>query len=56
MAKANKETTVKAANEKAKAARKEDLAKLVVQEAMKVTSGEQHSVQQMMAYCRQMKK
>lgn len=53
---ANKETTVKAADAKAAEARQGDLEKLIVAEAMKVTEGKQHSVQQMMAYCRKLQK
>lgn len=56
MPKENKETPVKVADEKANAAQKGDLQKLVLQEAMKITEGKEHSVQQMMAYCRQLKK
>lgn len=50
-----KETTVKQANETAAKARKEDLKNLIIEEAMRLTSGKQHSVQQLMAYCRQLK-
>jgi len=55
MGKSNKETTVKEADTKASAVNRGDLEKLIVAEAMKITSGEQHSVQQMMAYCRKLK-
>lgn len=53
---ANKETTVKQANAKAAEARQSDLERLVVAEAMAITEGKQHSVQQLMAYCRKLKK
>jgi len=53
----NKETTVKVADKKASEVKsKDDLEKLILAEAMKITKGEQHSVQQMMAYCRRLKK
>jgi len=52
-----KETTVKDADKKAGDVKsKADLEKLVLAEAMKITDGTEHSVQQMMAYCRQLKK
>lgn len=55
-AKDNKETTVKTADEKAAAANKTDLEKLVLAECMALTEGKTHSVQQLMAYCRRLKK
>ncbi len=55
--KSNKETTVKAADAKAAAVKnKADLEKLVMEEAHALTDGKTHSVQQLMAYCRQLKK
>lgn len=49
--------TVAAANEAAqKVQQAEELLKLVLAEAMKITDGTQNSVQQLMAYCRQLKK
>jgi len=52
-----KETTVKAADQKAALVKaKADLEELILAEAMALTDGKQHSVQQMMAYCRQLKK
>lgn len=57
MSKSNKETTVKDATKKAAEVKggKSELEKLILAEAMKITEGKQHSVQQMMAYCRQLK-
>lgn len=54
--KPNKETTVSAAEKKAAEAQKGDLKNLIVEEAMAITAGKTNSVQQMMAYCRQLKK
>lgn len=58
MAKSNKETSVKTANEKASKVKggNSELEKLIIIEAIKITEGKQHSVQQMMAYCRNLKK
>jgi len=56
--KSTKETPVKKAEENAEEAvkRNKDLGALIVQEAMAIEDGSQHSVQQMLAYCRQLKK
>lgn len=57
MPKATKETKVKEADKKAAQAKsKGDCEKAILAEAMKLESGETHSIQQMMAYCRQLKK
>lgn len=54
---AKKDTTVKEAEAKAVAMKhKGDLEKAVMAEAMALTEGKVHSVQQLMAYCRQLKK
>ena len=56
-AKADKEPTVKSAEEKAsKAKTKVEIEKLILQEAMHITDAKTNSVQQLMAYCRQLKK
>lgn len=49
--------TVKEADANAeRTTQKADLEKLILEEAMALTDGKQSSVQQMMAYCRQLKK
>jgi hypothetical protein len=54
---ARKETTVKEADAKAeKEQGKGDLEKLILQEAIDLESGKQHSIQQMLAYVRQINK
>lgn len=54
---AKKDTTVKEADVKAASMKqKSELEKAVMAEAMALTEGKQHSVQQLMAYCRQLKK
>lgn len=55
--KATKETTVKEADKKAESVKSADeCKKMILDQAMKLESGEQHSVQQMFAYVRQLKK
>lgn len=57
MAKATKETTVKEADKKAEQAKNaNDCKDAIVAEAKKIESGEEHSVQQMLAFVRQLKK
>ena len=52
-----KDPSVKAANDKAAQTRNnEELQKLIVKEGMRLTDGEINSVQQLMAYCRCLKK
>ena len=55
--KANKETTVKEADVKAQDAKtKEHCLKGIYDEAMKLHKKQTHSIQQMLAYCRQLDK
>lgn len=54
---ARKETTVSEADKKAAEIKAKDgLEKAILQEAFDIESGKQHSVQQMIAYVRQLKK
>lgn len=53
---ARKETTKKEAEAKAnKLKRREDLEKAILGEAMKLETGEQHSIQELLAYARKLK-
>ena len=55
--KATKEVSVKEADQKAAAAKsKADCEKGILDEAQKLFKSETHSIQQMMAYCKQMSK
>lgn len=56
MSKPTKEVKVKDADEKAKKLNKADCQKGIMDEAMKLYRGETHSIQQMMAYARQLVK
>ena len=57
MSKSNKETTVKEADAKAQDAKsKEHCLKGIHEEAMNLLDNKTHSIQQMMAYCRQLRK
>lgn len=55
--KSNKEVTVKEADAKAQNAKtREHCMKGILEEAMKLHNKKTHSIQQMMAYCRQLEK
>lgn len=57
MAKPTKETPISKANEKAAEKKNKDACREgILDEAMKLERGEQHSIQQMLAYVRQLKK
>lgn len=57
MTKATKETTVKDADKKAQNVKnRADCEKAIIFEAMRLFNNEEHSVQQLYAYCRQLKK
>ena len=53
---ARKEKTVKQAEKKAAEVKSSDLEKLMLEEVLKLESGEEHSIQQLLAFARRYKK